>query len=90
MLLKTCYNFTDHLTGKPSYRISRHPTKVCVICGRISDIDKNPEFYVSKPVAHLPYFIYEKDLSDKVLTLEEWVADDTLSKFAYKAGETNE
>ena len=35
VLLKTCYDYTDHLTGKSSCRISRYPTKVCIICGSL-------------------------------------------------------
>ena len=82
VLLTKRYNDTDFKTGRP--RITEHqlPTKVCTVCGRIDYVDKDPKYYISKPIADLPIVVHEKVLSDEALKLHKWLADDFFDKFA--------
>lgn len=84
VLLTKKYHGTDFKTGKPRITETSTPTKVCSICGRIDCLDKNPKYYIRKPVAGLPFNVYEDELSEAALKLPKWLAEDFWDKFAVK------
>lgn len=88
VLLISDYHFTDFKTGKTKLSQTKLPTKVCVICGRIGETDKDESYYVKNPVLN-PYFssLYDRELSDKALSLSKWGADGFWDKFAMKIEE---
>jgi hypothetical protein len=69
--------------GEPRTSEFKYPTKVCTICGRIDYIDEDLSYYVNKKVVGIPFLAYEKDLSEKALSLPKWRAD-SFDKFAVK------
>ena len=85
VLLTKYYHTTDFKTGKPKTTQSILPTKVCTICGRIDDVDKDQSFYINKPIVDLPFYAFEKVLSDKAFNLPKWYAKDFWDKFAIKS-----
>jgi hypothetical protein len=72
-------NFGEHRTSE--YKL---PTKVCTICGRIDYVDRDPSYYVNNKISGIPFLAYEKDLSEKALSLPKWYVDDYFGKFAIK------
>ena len=84
VLLTRDYHTTDYKTGKPKVSQTILPTKVCTICGRIAEFDKDPSFYVKEPISDLPFIVYKKVLSEKALNLPKWYAEDFWDKFAEK------
>ena len=87
VLLIRNYHFNDFKTGRPKIKQTSSPTKVCTVCGRIDDIDKNPKYYVNEPVHGLPFEVYKKELSEEALALPKWMASDFFDKFAVKMEE---
>lgn len=70
--------------GKPSISEIIYPTKVCTICGRIGDTDKDDSLYEKHPDHTIPLRnIWVRDLSEKALALPKWHCD-FLDKFATK------
>lgn len=84
VLLTKDYHTVDYKTGKPKTEQSIWPTKVCVICGRIGDIDRDQSFYIKKAVLGLPFAAYKEELSEEALKLQKWYAKDFWDKFAIK------
>lgn len=76
--------------GAPEVTQILTPTKVCTICGRIDDVDKDPSYYTKKPIAHLPWLDWERELSEKALNLPKWYAEDYFDKFAIKMEDDDE
>lgn len=60
-----------------------YPTKVCMICGYIGDLDKNEIYYDIKRTSEGRFPLIEKTLSEKALSLPKWHVDDW-GKFAIK------
>lgn len=87
VLLTRNYHTTDFATGKPKVTQTILPTKVCTICGRIDEVDRDPSYYVKKPITYLPFVGFDKMLSEKVLSLPKWHAEDFWDKFAIKTSE---
>jgi hypothetical protein len=70
--------------GEPSISEFKRPTKVCTICGRIDEIDKDESLYEAHPDPTVKRWMWWlKDLSEKALNLPKWYVDD-LDKFATK------
>lgn len=65
--------------------LTKRPTKVCMICGRVGDIDLSQ--YAYEEVPDLPYLTYNKVIRDEE-SLEKWYVDDYFDKFAKKMEET--
>lgn len=84
VLLIRNYHTTDYKTGKQKVTQSMYPTKVCTICGRISGFDDDQSYYVKKSVENLPFIAFEKELSEKALSLPKWYTKDFFDKFAIK------
>lgn len=84
VLLTKDYHTTDYKTGKPKITQTTLPTKVCTICGRIDEVDKDQSFYIRKTVTDLPFIVYKDVLSEKALNLPKWHAKDFWDKFAIK------
>ena len=80
------WNRTDFQEGKPSFLKLVRPTKVCIICGRISDLDHDQSFYEENNKTKCGYICNSK-LSKKALSLPKWYADDFFSKFAHSVEE---
>ncbi len=80
VLLIRYYHFN---LGEPRTSESKQPTKVCTICGRIDDVDRDPSYYVKNKVDGIPFLAYEKGLSEKALGLSKWRVDG-FEKFATK------
>ena len=72
-VLLTCYYHFN--LGEPRTSESKRPTKVCTICGRIDYVDDDPSYYVKNKVSNVPFLVYEKDLSEKALSLPKWQVD---------------
>ena len=83
VLLTRYYHFN---LGEPRTSESKQPTKVCTICGRIDYVDNDPSYYVKNRVSGIPFLAYEKDLSEKALSLPKWHVDG-FDKFATKMEE---
>ena len=64
--------------------LTKRPTKVCVICGRVGDIDY--EMYELVEMHGMPYRIHERKIRDEE-SLEKWYVDDYFDKFAKKMEE---
>ena len=62
--------------------LNKCPSKVCTICGRVDSAVKDGKYYVSKPLTYLPFFLYEKELSEEALKLPVWHMDNWLDKQA--------
>lgn len=84
VLLTKDYHTTDYKTGKPKITQTTLPTKVCTICGRIDEVDKDQSFYIRKTVTGLPFIVDKDVLSEKALNLPKWHAKDFWDKFAIK------
>lgn len=90
VLLTRDYHCKDLHNGNPKIVQTTVPTKVCVICGRIDEVNRDPSLYLEKPVMGLPYEAYEKELSEKALSLPKWHAEDFWDAFAVKVDEEEE
>ena len=86
MLLTKYYEGKDFTTGKPKITKYIYPTKVCVICGRINEIDQAPAYYIETICREVPFIAHKKELSSKALELPKWFAD-FFDKFASKVEE---
>lgn len=84
VLLTKYYHTIDFKTGRPKTTQIVHPTKVCVICGRIDRIDDDPSLYIKIPVTNIPFCTFKSELSEKALSLTRWYAIDFWDKFATK------
>ena len=84
VLLTKDYHTIDYKTGKPQITQTTLPTKVCIICGRIDEVDEDQSFYIKKAVLGLPFIAYENVLSEKALNLPKWYAKDFWDKIAIK------
>lgn len=90
VLLHRFYNYTDCKTGKEQVRDMQMPMKVCVICGRVGGFDADESYYLKKPIRS-PWLAYNKELSDKALSLPQWYCDGYSDKFAKRMEDkTNE
>lgn len=68
----------------PKVSEDKYPTKVCTICGRIDEIDKDESLYERHPDPDVKYWmVWRKDLSEKALSLPKWYVNDW-DKFATK------
>ena len=70
--------------GKPTVEQIFLPTKVCTICGRIDETDKDPSYYDESKVDNLPFLCFNRHLSEKALNLPKWHTEDYFDKFAIK------
>lgn len=84
VLLTRRYHGTDFKTGRERITETQLPTRVCTVCGRINNVDKDTKYYVHTPVYDLPIKVYEEELSEEALNLPKWLADDFWDKFAKK------
>lgn len=57
----------------------KRPVKVCMICGRVGDMDVSRYDLVEIP--DMPYLIHERKIRDEE-DLEKWYVDDYFDKFA--------
>lgn len=64
--------------------LNEFPNKICMICGRIGDIDHS--MYELIEIQDMPYRIHERNIKNKE-TLEKWYVDDYFDKFAKKMEE---
>lgn len=90
VLLCRNWHSTDFKNGTPKVTQIMAPTKVCTICGRIGDVDKDPLYYTEKPITYLPWLVRERELSEKALNLPTWYTNDYFDKFAIKMEEDDE
>ena len=81
VLLSRFYHHTDINNGADKVSEFRIPTKVCMVCGRIGDTDKDPSYYTYKPHPH-PWVTHTTELSEKALKLPKWYVGDYFGKFA--------
>ena len=86
VLLIRDYHSTDFKTGKPTVHRTQMPTKVCVICGRVSEVEDDASYYKVSKCNNIPW-IYSKELSEKALALPKWYLSDYFDKFATKYSE---
>jgi hypothetical protein len=81
VLLTRYYHFN---LGEPRTSESKQPTKVCTICGRIDEVDKDESLYEVHPDPTVKqWMVWRKDLSEKALNLPKWCVDE-FDKFAIK------
>ena len=73
----------QYFPDKPT--LTKRPMKVCMICGRVCDIDYYR--YDLVEMHGMPYRIHERKIRDEE-SLEKWYVDDYLDKFAKKMEET--
>jgi hypothetical protein len=74
-----------HVKFDGSVSEQKYPTKVCTICGRIAEIDKDESLYEIHPDPDVKHWmVWRKDLSEKALSLPKWYANDYFDKFATK------
>lgn len=77
--------------GEPCVSEQKYPTKVCTICGRIAEIDKDESLYEAHPDLDIKHWmVWRKELSEKALSLPKWYANDYFDKFATKMEDGNE
>ena len=84
VLLTKKYHGTDFKTGRERITETKLPMRVCTICGRINNVDRDPKYYVRKPIYDLPFKVYEEELSEEAFKLPKWLAEDFWDKFAKK------
>lgn len=89
VLLTKKYHGTDFKTGRERITETQLPMRVCNICGRINNVDRDPKYYVRKPIYDLPFKVCEEELSEEALNLPRWLAEDFWDKFAKKIVEEN-
>ena len=81
VLLTRYYHFN---LGEPRTSECKQPTKVCTICGRIDEVDKDESLYEVHPDPTVKsWMVWRKELSEKALSLPKWYVDD-FDKFATK------
>lgn len=59
----------------------KQPVKVCMICGRVGNVDVGR--YSRVEIPDMPYRIHERVIRDEE-SLEKWYLDDFFDKFAHK------
>lgn len=59
----------------------KFPVKVCMICGRVGDVDMSQYELVEIP--DMPYRMHKREIRDEE-SLEKWYVDDYFDKFAHK------
>ena len=84
VLLIKDYHIQDFRTGEPKITQTEMPTKVCVICGRIGEVDRNPSYYVKNKISGISFLAFKELLSEKAWNLPIWYAKDYRDKFAIK------
>ena len=89
VLLTKYYHHNDFKTGAQKITQTETPTKVCTICGRIDCFDKDPKYYLRKPISGLPIAVWKDELSEEALKLPKWYCDDYFDKFAKRMEDTN-
>lgn len=89
VLLTKYYEGHNFKTGKPQTTEYIDPTRVCVICGRIDRIDRDPSYYTDTLCQGIPFIAHKKELSSKALTLPRWFAG-FFDKFASKVEDKDE
>lgn len=57
------------------------PVKVCMICGRVGNVDMSR--YELVEISDMPYRIHKREIRDEE-SLEKWYVDDYFDKFAHK------
>ena len=72
-----------YFPGKPA--LSKQPTKICMVCGRVGDIDYDR--YEMVEVHGMLCRAHECEIKDEE-SLEKWYVDDYFDKFAKKMEET--
>ena len=87
VLLTKRYHGTDFKTGRERITETHIPTRVCNICGRINNVDRDSKYYVRNPIYDLPFKVCEESLSEEALKLPKWLAEDFWDKFAKKITE---
>ena len=87
VLLISDYHYIDYKTTAPKISQTIMPTKVCTICGRIDEVDKDESLWKKHldPNAK-PWMMWGRELSEKALVLPKWHCD-FLDKFAVKMEE---
>lgn len=81
VLLSRYYHYN---LGEPRTSESRQPTKVCTICGRIGEVDRDESLYEKNPCNVITkWMVWTKDLSEKALSLPKWRVE-AFDKFATK------
>ena len=68
----------------PDKTIYKRPTKVCMVCGRVGEVDFSQ--YDLREIPNMPYIIRERVIRDED-SLEKWYVDDYFDKFAKKMEE---
>lgn len=64
-----------------------NPVKVCTICGRIAEVDRDESLWTKCPDPNVKsWMIWLRELSEKALCLPKWYAND-FDKFAIKMEE---
>lgn len=84
VLLCQNYKYFDYNKKVYTKSLTFRPTKVCVICGRIAEVDFDPSYYVKSKVNGLHFNLYDQELSEKALSLQRWHTEDYWDKFAIK------
>jgi hypothetical protein len=84
VLLRRDWYTTNFKTGHQEIRQITLPTKVCNICGRIDETDSDPSYYVKTQMNDKPFVYFNKELSEKALSLPKWYVNDYFDKFATK------
>ena len=84
VLLCQNYKYFDYNKNVHTKSLTFRPTKVCVICGRIAEVDFDSSYYVKSKVNGLPFNPYDQELSEKALSLQKWHTEDYWDKFAIK------
>jgi hypothetical protein len=87
VLLTIDHHCKDLHNGNPKVMQRTVPTKVCIICGRIDEVDRDPSLYLERPFLDFPFKPYERVLSEKALGLPKWHAKDFWDAFAVKVDE---
>lgn len=76
--------------GEPRVSEQTLPTKICTICGRIGETDKDESLYDVHPDPDVKrWMVWRKDLSSKALSLPKWRAE-AFDKFATKTKSEDE
>ena len=64
--------------------LTKRPTKICMICGRVGEVDFSQ--YDLREIQDMPYLMRERVIRDED-KLEKWYVDDYFDKFAKKMEE---
>ena len=87
VLLISNYHSADFKTGKPEVIEMVYPTKVCTICGRVGETDRDDSYYVKDDKTTRWLYCHCDSLSEKALKLPKWYRHDYFDKFAFRKEE---